>query len=131
MLKDAASYRRHYQDVSGDLAFTTTTDDTTLVTGRAGHTIYVQRVIVVIKTDAAQSITFEDSNGTPVFVEKTDSSPGANARYEWVFGDKGKPLTEAKNFVANFSAVGLAGHIEWEAYIRQTATLSVSAKSDA
>jgi pyruvate/2-oxoglutarate dehydrogenase complex dihydrolipoamide acyltransferase (E2) component len=94
----------------------------TLVTGKAGWTIYVQRLFVVIITDAAQTLTFKDTAGTPVQVEATDASPSANAEYMWDFTSRGKPLTEAKNFVAAISSAGLAAHIEWEGYMKQTGT---------
>lgn len=123
----ADAYLRHrqlYSSVSGALAVTATTDDTTLVTGKTGFTIYIQRVAFYVTTDAAQSISFEDSNGTPKAVCKVPTSPGVDTPWVFDFGPRGVPLTEAKNFVMNVSAVGLAGHCEWEGYSRLTAVLN-------
>lgn len=102
---------------NGSFSFTTTTDDTTLITvSSAINTLNIQTVYITIKTDAAQSITFQDSAASPVYVCKVTTSPGADTRWAFDFGPKGMPLTLGKNFVANCSAVGLACHIEWTAY---------------
>lgn len=102
---------------NGSLVFTASTDDTTLITAfSAAHTLYIQRLVVWITTSVAQSITFQDSNGTPFVIAVVSSPPGANTRWDFDFGPKGISLTLGKNLVANFSAVGLAGHMEWEAY---------------
>ena len=113
--------RDAHRSANGQLHFTTSDVTQTLVTVKSSsHTIFIQKLYVTIKTDAAQTITFEDSNTSPVFVQKTDSSPGANTEYIWDFGPTGVPLTLGKNFVATFSAAGLAGHIEWYGYQRKT-----------
>lgn len=83
-----------------------------LVTARSSlFTIYVERIDVTIKTTAAQTITFQDTNGTPVWVEATDTNPGANTKYTWEFPG-GRKLTIGKDFVAVLSGAGLAAHIE-------------------
>lgn len=79
------------------------------------YTIYVERIDVTIKTTAAQTITFQDTNGTPVWVEATDTNPGANTKYTWEFPG-GRKLTLGKDFVAVLSGAGLACHIEWFGY---------------
>ena len=57
--KNASGYRTFYTDVSGELNVTATTDDTELVTVRnASHTLFIQRIIFYVKTDAAQSMSF-------------------------------------------------------------------------
>lgn len=102
---------------NSSLDFTTATDDTTLITAsNAACTIFIQRLSVYIKTDAAQSISFEDSNGTAKVIAKVPASPGAASKFTWDFGPVGVPLTKGKNLVANFSATGLAGHVEWNGY---------------
>lgn len=96
---------------------TADTGTKTLVTSRgAAYTIYVQRIIVTISTDAAQSITFQDSAGSPLFVEKVSSSPGVNTRWEFYFGVKGQPLTLGANLVAVLSGAGLGANINWNCY---------------
>lgn len=110
-------YWRAHKTCHGSLHFTTTTDDTTLVTAASTtQQIHINRVIISIKTDAAQSLTFEDSNSSAVYVCKVTTSPGADTRWDFDFGEKGVPLTAGKNFVMNASAVGLAGHVEWQGY---------------
>jgi len=118
-------FRQVNQDISGHLTATTSTDDTTLVTARnTSTTIYIQRIIVYITTDAAQSWSFEDSNGTAKIVAKVTTSPGVDTRWDFYFGARGKPLTEGKNFVLNVSATGLAGQVEWEGYQRLTTAVA-------
>lgn len=103
---------------NGSLIFTTaTTGSQTLVAALdALHTVYVQRIVVTIQTSAAQSITFQDTAGAPVYVAKVSSSPGTDTRWEFNFGPKGLPLTLGKDLVAVFSSTGLAGHMEWNTY---------------
>lgn len=125
MSLSAHGYRKHYQDISGQLVFTTATDDTTLVTARnANSTIYIQRIVVYITTDAAQSIVFEDSNSSPRKVFEVSTSPGDETRWEYYSSDEGFALTEGKNFVMNVSATGLAGHVVWEGYTRITSPVA-------
>ena len=106
-----------HPSADGELDFTAAQTTVTLKAAKsATHTIHVQRIIVWIKTDAAQSITFGDNNGTSVVVSKVPASPGADTRWDFDFGPRGKALTVGKNFVATFSAAGLAGHMEWYGY---------------
>ena len=119
-MDDYSRNRRNNTDVSGELEFSTSTDDTTLVTGKTGWSIYIQRIVLTIKTDNAATMTFLDTNSSAVQVEKSDASPGANTQYIWDFLSKGKKLTEGKNFAMDVSATGLAGHIAWEGYMKQT-----------
>lgn len=126
MSLSAHGYRKHFQDISGALPITTTTDDTTLVTVRnANTTIFIQRIAFYVTTDAAQSMVFEDSNGTPRKVAEIPTSPGDESPWIFDFGDRGMPLTEGKNFVMNVSAIGLAGHLEWDGYSRLTSPVAV------
>lgn len=123
--KIAEDYRRWNQDVSGHITIAATDDDQTLVTVRnANSTIYVQTVIAYITTDAAQSWSFEDSNGTAKKACKVTTSPGVDTRWQFDFGPRGLPLTEGKNFLLNVSAVGLAGTIEWYGYSRLTSAVA-------
>lgn len=118
--------RRYHRDMSTSLRVAATDVDTTLITGRTGQTVFVQRIIVYIITDAAQSWSFEDSNGTARVIATVTASPGADTRWDFDFGPEGAPLTEAKNLVLNVSAAGLAGHIEVEAYMKPTAALTAN-----
>jgi hypothetical protein len=115
--------RRWYKDVSVRQSFTASDTTATLITGRALHTIFVQRIIVWIITDAAQSWTFEDSNSSAKQIAKVTTSPGAATRWDFDFGDDGEPLTEAKNLVLTMSAAGLAGNVIVVAYEKPTSAL--------
>ena len=122
MSKSVSGYREFYQDISGNLTVAAATGDTTLVTVKdIYHTIFIQRIIVYITTDAAQSASFEDSNATPKKIAEVTTSPGDETRWEFFYGDRGVPLTEGKNFVLNVSAAGLAGIVTWEGYSKLTA----------
>ena len=119
--RDAGWFRRTYEDVSGELFVAAGTGDTTLVTVKTNYTIFVQRIIFYVTTDAAQSMSFEDSNGTARQLANIPASPGDDTRWDFDFGEEGLPLTEAKNFVMNVSAAGLAGNLKWYAYQKLTA----------
>lgn len=118
---DYGDYLRWYRNVSNNWTIAAADGDLTLITARTNYTIYVQRIIVYITTDAAVSWSFEDDAGTPVQVANIPASPGDDTRWDFDFGPRGKPLTEAKDLELNVSATGLAGHIEIEAYMRRTA----------
>ncbi len=118
--KSAEDYRAQYTDISGSSALAAAGGDATLVSGKTGWTIFVQRIIAYITTDAAQSASFEDDNSTAVQVANIPASPGDDTRWDFDFGARGKPLTEAKDFELNVSAAGLAMHFEWEGYMKQT-----------
>lgn len=125
---DYGYYRRWYEDVTADLTMAAGTGDTTLITARnANYTIFVQRIIAFITTDAAQSWSFEDSAGTPVQIAEVTTSPGDSTRWDFDFGPAGAPLTEGKNLLLNVSAAGLAGHVHVEAYQKLTAVVNANA----
>ena len=106
-----------YQDASTTADFAAAAGDTTIITGKANYTLYIQRVIVTIKTSAAQTLTFQDSAVTPIYVAKIPASPGADTRWDFDFGPEGKALSTAKNFVVAMTA-GNAGHWEILAYLK-------------
>lgn len=96
------------------------TGDTTTLAGalackNAQYQVYVQRVVFSVTTDAAQSLTFQDSAGTPVPIAKSKASPGLGILI-WDFGPNGTPLTAGKNLDIVISAAGLAGRIQVEGY---------------
>lgn len=116
-----AMNRSQNTDVSSKTPIVVAAADTgtvTLVAAKAGWSVHVQRLMVTILTSAAQTLTFQDAAG--VVVERTDSAPGANTQYIWDFGVNGKPLTVAQNFVMVISGAGLAAHIQFEGYLKQT-----------
>lgn len=116
-MDDYALYRRSGRAFATSQDFTTATDDTTLVTAKStSYYVYIQSITCTIKTDAAQSITFEDSASSPRYVQKVTTSPGADTTWKWDFGPRGIQLTQGKNLVMNVSATGLAGHVEVVGY---------------
>lgn len=129
--KSAEDYRTRYTDISGNGTLAAGGGDQTLVTGKTGWTIYIQRIIAYITTDAAQSASFEDDNGTPKQIANIPASPGDDTRWDFDFGAAGVPLTAAKDFELNVSAAGLAMHFEWEGYSKQSGSEFVPALGDA
>lgn len=114
-------YNTRFQDISGTLVLAAADDDQTLVANpNANYSIFIQKIVVNVTTDAAQSASFEDSAGTPIKVANIVASPGLGIQ-EFDFGPQGRKLTEGKNFVLNLSAAGLAMGIHWEGYMRPTA----------
>lgn len=120
-------YRRYtsfYQDISNSQAVAAGTGDTTLVTAKANHTIHIQKVHIEITTGSAgKTWTFEDSAATPVVIVSAVDAASV-AHFDFDFGPKGVPLTEAKNFVLNVSAAGAVGWVTWEGYQKLTAVAS-------
>lgn len=108
---------RGYANCNGHLHFATTDADQTLVTaGATTEQLFITKIFVTIKTSAAQSITFEDSASSAVYVCKVPSNPTVDTQYKFEFTDRGVGLTVGKNLVMNVSAAGVAGHVEWEGY---------------
>jgi hypothetical protein len=93
-----------------------------VITGRAKYTIFVQKVVIMILTDAAQSLTLRDTNSTPKVIIVQAASPGLGLK-SWDFGDDGVPLTEGKDLDLVLSAAGLAFNYEIYAYLKPTATM--------
>jgi hypothetical protein len=81
----------------------------------AKYTIYVQRIVFDVTTDAAQSMTFQDSAGTPVVIATIPASPGVGPQ-TFDFGNEGIPLTLGKNLDIATSGAGLAGRYQISAY---------------
>ena len=123
-------YRKTHRDVSTELTMLAGTGDTTLITATsASHTIFVQRIIAYITTDAAQSWSFEDTAGTPVQVAVVTTSPGDDTRWDFDFGEEGLPLTEGTNLNLNVSAAGLAGRIKVYAYQKLTSPVAAGSSN--
>jgi hypothetical protein len=123
---DYTKNRVVFKDASTNLVVLAGTGDTTLITARnTSHTVFVQRIIAYITTNAAQSWSFEDSAGFQI--AEIPTSPGDSTRWDFDFGPRGVPLTAGANFLLNVSAAGLAGHIEVDAYQRFTPGVAVAA----
>lgn len=118
-MNDYAKYCSVYQNISGSLRVLTATDDTTLVTGRASDTIFLQKLHIEVTDLSATSWSFTDSAGTPVKLVPLVST-AAVAHFDFDFGPRGIPLTEGKNFLLDVTATGAAGFISWEGYQKRT-----------
>lgn len=92
----------------------------TPIAASTGYSIFVQKILVSIFTDAAQSLTFQDNAGTPVVIGKTKASPGLGPIL-FDFGPDGYPLTEAKQLDIVISGAGLGAAIFITAYKKPTA----------
>lgn len=125
MSGDYSRQRIINRDASINLDVAATDSNLTLITGRANHTLYVQRVIFTVKTSAAQTITFEDSNSSKVYVCKIPASPGADTRWDFDFGPEGKALTSGKNLLMDMTA-GNAGHVEINAFLKPDAVVAAT-----
>lgn len=112
---DYARRRIIYQDISATADFAATDSNLTVVPGRSSHTTFVQRIVVTIKTSAAQNILFEDSNSAKLYVAEIGASPGTDSRWDFDFGPEGKALTSGKDLLMDMTA-GNAGHYEILAY---------------
>lgn len=125
MAGDYLWYRKFYQDISGSLNITSSTDDTTLVTDKTPDTIYLQKAHIQI-TGASGGKTWQlvDSAGTPVQITGPFPTDTDGSHYDMDFGAKGTPLTEGKNLVLDVSATGAAGIVTWEGYQKRTAVVA-------
>jgi hypothetical protein len=81
------------------------------------YTIFIQRITVLITTDAAQSLTIRDSATTPVVFAVVPASPGLGLQ-TFEFGDEGIPATVGKDIDAVVSGAGLAGNLDVECYAK-------------
>lgn len=119
--KDYAELRARYQDKTTDRVIAT--GDTTvaaLIAGRANYTLFIQKIVIDVTTDAAQSLILRDTNGTPKTIFSLPASPGTGP-FGRDFGAEGMPLTEGKDLSAVLSAAGLGMNIHIEAYLKPTA----------
>lgn len=119
---DYGSYRviNHEKSTVATIA----TGDTTaagVVTARdANHSLFIQRILLMVSTDAAQTLTFQDSNGSPVVIAKSKTSPGLGLLVVADFGPRGKQLTAGKNLDIILSGAGLGCQVDVEAYEKRT-----------
>lgn len=94
------------------------TKDNVIAPSNTNYRIYVQRIILSVFTDAAQTLTFQDDAGTPVVIAKSPASPGLGVEVVADFGPEGIGLTTAKNLDIVISAAGLGAQVSIEAYQR-------------
>lgn len=111
-----------HEDVSTSYVILAATDYSTAaakIAAKAGQTIFVQKIAVMVTTDAAQSQTFQDSAGTPIVAAVVKASPGIGPVI-FDFGPNGFQLTEGKSLDHKMSAAGLAASVTITAYRKRT-----------
>ncbi len=118
--------RRQWQDVSVQLNVLAGGDPAVnpLIDCPANHTIYLQRILVTVTTDAAKILTFKDTAGTPVVFGATKASPGIGTII-LDYGPDGVALTANKDLQLATDGAGLAGVIHVEAYAKPDAVRTV------
>lgn len=123
MKRTAADYRRIFKEIttSGSVVAADTT--VASVAGRSKYTLFIQEIIVDILTDAAFTVIFRDSNGTPKVIMTIPASPGVGPQRGGPWGDEGIPLTEGKNLDIVLSGAGLAFNYKVVGYLKPTATM--------
>lgn len=123
------NYLSQYKDLSRALNLLATDTPTTVgadfLAGRAGYTIYILKIIVHVRTAAAQAITFQDDAGTPVVIAVLPASAAAGDQHVLVDVQDGPgiPLTEGKNLDIT-GAAGVAATISIVAYLKPTGVLT-------
>jgi hypothetical protein len=116
-LGDYSNHRKWYTDKTTDVDLAATDGGKTGVVAvkDANHKVFIQKISYNVVTAAAQLVTFQDSNGTPVKIGTIPASQSLPVILD--FGPKGTPLTAGKNLdIAN--TAGPAAHIHIEAYER-------------
>jgi hypothetical protein len=105
------------------LATDTTAQLAAIITVRnAFYQLYIQKVTLSPTTYAAQTLTFQDTAGTPVklgLISVPATAPttgGQSAQYLIDFGPRGFAMTLGKNLDIIVSAAGIGGLLHIEAY---------------
>lgn len=122
-------HRTRYQDKSRSLyiaaADVPTTVGLAFLAGKAGYTLFVQAITVEVITAAAQSIVFQDSNGTPKKLAALPASAAVGDEHELLYSEEGFACTEGKDL----NLIGLAGvecMVTITAYLKPTGTIQPS-----
>jgi hypothetical protein len=131
--ESGAQYRTVYKDKSRTInvlaADTPTTVGAAFIPVKGtGYTIYIQRILVHVKTAAAQAITFQDTTGTPIVLAVLPASAAIGDVHILLASEEGVPCGEGKNFEF-IGTAGVAAMIVVEAFQKQTS--SVSARTHA
>ena len=124
---DYGKWRNFFVDKSRIYALTTAATGTAaaIVPVRAStSTLYIQRILLSVTTDAAQTLTFQDDAGTPLVIAKSPSSPGLGIEIVADFGPGGIALTAGKNLDMVISGAGLGAQVNVEAYEKLTGLTS-------
>ena len=117
---DGARFLRDiYGAISQSVRFITsyTGTDPLIASPGAKYTIFIQKILFLCTTDAAQNITIRDNASTPIVATYIATSPGLGLK-TYDFGAEGMPMTQGKDIDIAVSGAGLAGWISVEAYAR-------------
>lgn len=124
-LRDNLNY---HQNCSVSYSFINSIDYTTAtakIAAKAGFTIYVSKIAVMVTTDNAALQSFQDSASTPIVAAAVKASPGLGP-VVFDFGEDGFALTEGKSLDHKMSATGMAGSVTITAYYKRTTGPNVS-----
>lgn len=124
-VKDNLTY---HENASLSYTFVAATDYTTAaakIAAKAGFTIHVIKIALMVTTDNAALQTFQDSATTPIVIAALKASPGLGP-VVFDFGEDGFALTEGKSFDHKMSAAGMAASVTVTAYYRRTTGPNVS-----
>lgn len=116
-------YRNYFRDkaIDGVIAPADSGTINNVITPRnVRWTVFIQRILLSVTTDAAQTLTFQDDNGTPKVVAKSPASPGLGIEVVADFGPEGIALTEGTNLDIVISGAGLGCIYSIEAYEKLT-----------
>lgn len=112
--------------VRGDATLATTDAAKDLIAARTNYSIFVQRLVYVPSTVAAQAITVKDDTGTPVLLALIPASQATPYTIE--FGPEGKQIAEGKKLQATCTA-GPGGVFFVEGYYKLTAVQGMHASN--
>lgn len=120
-------YRTLYQDksVRYQLAGATTGTIELFEAKNSRWQVYIQRIMLAVTTDAAQSLTFQDDTGA-VIIGKSPASPGLGIEIVGDYGPEGVALTAGDGLDMVISGAGLAGQVVVEAYQRPVSGITAA-----
>lgn len=113
MTGDYAQYRRWYTDktTDTDLAATDAGKAGVITPRSANHQLFIQKITYSPITAAAQAVTVQDTNGTPVKIGVVPASQSLPLTLD--YGPRGRALTAGKNLdIVNVAGPAAAIHIE-------------------
>lgn len=114
--------REFFGSVSGSYHIAATdTGLIPLVAALPKHTLFIQKIHVEVTTLGASALwSFQDGAGTPVPIVPNVSA-AAVAHFDFTFGARGVPCTEATAFMLNITGgAGSVGWVTWEGYKKLT-----------
>lgn len=119
MAGDYERFRRIFEPWDTDTDVVAGADPSTsgggLVAADVTKQIFIQRATLSVTTDAAQSLSIQDTTGTPVQLLKTKASPGLGP-VPFDFGPKGIAVAAGKGLDLKATGAGLAGRFHIEGY---------------